>query len=203
MSNNILKFERRKPPQPQRQPRRTPPNYGALIVIALVAVIAWFTSSPFPFGIGNHSAVRSEDSAESLTTVRTGRSDEASRVQSSELHRTTFAMCGSFTHENCVIDGDTFYFRGDKIRVADIDAPETNPPRCEYEARLGDQATEQLLLLLNAGPFTLTPTADGRDQDRYGRKLRLVLRDGASIGAILVARGLARTWTGQRQPWCT
>ena len=38
--------------------------------------------------------------------------------------------------------------------------------------------------LLNADPFTLTPIK--RDCNRYGRKLRIVERDGVSLGAVLV-----------------
>jgi micrococcal nuclease len=193
--DNILKFRRRKP----SGPRQTPPFLGALIVIALASAIAWCTSPPLAIGTGGHGVASTETAA----TVRTGRNDDVSRVQSSDAHSVRFAMCGSSARENCVVDGDTFHFRGEKIRVADIDAPETNPPRCQHEADLGDQATETLLALLNAGPFTLANNPDGRDVDRYGRKLRIVMRDGASIGAILVARGLARTWTGRRQPWCT
>ena len=99
-----------------------------------------------------------------------------------------------------MIDGDTFRLGGETIRIADIDTPETHPARCEEEAALGAQATERLQALLNAGPFTLQSIE--RDQDRYGRSLRTVTRDGRSIGAMLVAEGLARPWTGSRQPWC-
>jgi micrococcal nuclease len=113
---------------------------------------------------------------------------------------TSFAMCGVVRRDDCVVDGDTFWYGGDKIRIADIDAPETHPPRCEYEARLGAEATRRLLQLLNEGPFTLR--AQGRDEDRYGRKLRIVTRDRRSLGGVLVSEGLAREWTGHRQPWC-
>src|SRR3546814_4288308 len=82
-----------------------------------------------------------------------------------------------------------------KVRVADIDAPETHPSRCAEEARLGKAATERLRALLDAGPVTLV-TAD-RDVDRYGRKLRIVERDGRSLGAVLVREGLAREWGGR------
>lgn len=101
---------------------------------------------------------------------------------------------------NCVVDGDTFYYGTVKIRVADIDAPETHPPRCAREADLGNQATRRLSELLDAGPFELVRF--DRDTDRYGRKLRVVMRNGRSLGDRLVAEGLARTWTGRRQPWC-
>lgn len=102
--------------------------------------------------------------------------------------------------DNCVVDGDTFRMDGATIRISDIDAPETHPPRCAYETDLGDRATRRLSRLLSAHSFQLV-RAD-RDLDRYGRQLRVVIRDGRSIGKMLVAEGLARPWTGKRRPWC-
>lgn len=113
----------------------------------------------------------------------------------------SFSMCASPPHSNCVIDGDTFYLGGQSIRVADIDTPETNQPQCRYEAELGASATRRFLQLLNDGPFEIAQWG-GRDEDQYGRKLRTVSRGGRSLGAILVSEGLARNWTGSRQPWC-
>lgn len=99
-----------------------------------------------------------------------------------------------------VIDGDTFDYRGDRIRIAGIDTPETHPPRCPREAALGARATERLEELL-AQPFTLTPI--DRDEDVYGRKLRHVrLADGRDAGTVLIAEGLARPYAGGRRPWC-
>ena len=37
---------------------------------------------------------------------------------------------------------------------------------------------------------------------RYGRKLRVVLVNGQSIGDTLVSEGLARWYAGGRRPWC-
>lgn len=111
-----------------------------------------------------------------------------------------FGLCDSDWSSDCVIDGDTFRMAGASIRIADIDAPETHPSRCAKEARLGERATIRMQAMLNEGPFELE-TVD-RDTDRYGRKLRVVTRDGASLGDMLVAEGVARTWTGQREPWC-
>lgn len=99
-----------------------------------------------------------------------------------------------------MVDGDTFWFRGDKYRIADIDTPETHGPRCEAEGVLGARATQRLQTLLNAGPFSLA--SGDRDSDRYGRALRVVTRKGQSIGEQLVAEGLARSWDGARHPWC-
>ena len=54
--------------------------------------------------------------------------------------------------------------------------------------------------LLNAGPFSMVTGL--RDEDQYGRKLRMVTRDGRSIGEVLVGEGLARRWEGSRRSWC-
>lgn len=112
-----------------------------------------------------------------------------------------FALCQNGYARNCVVDGDTFALNGMRVRIADIDAPETHPPRCAREAALGRQATMRLQMLLNIGAFRLASI--DRDTDRYGRKLRLVERDGRSIGQMLVAEGLARRYRGgHRTGWC-
>jgi micrococcal nuclease len=99
-----------------------------------------------------------------------------------------------------VIDGDTFEQGGVKIRIADIDTPEL-AGQCADEIRRARQARERMHALLHAGPFELHRIS-GRDEDRNGRKLRIVTREGRSLGDQLVAEGLARTWSGRRQPWC-
>lgn len=111
-----------------------------------------------------------------------------------------FAVCG-IVRRTCVIDGDTFWLDGEKIRLADIDTPEISEPRCPSEYDRGIQARDRLVVLLNDGAFNLRPIG-GRDADQYGRKLRVAMRDGRSIGDQLVGEGLARTWTGRREPWC-
>jgi micrococcal nuclease len=110
----------------------------------------------------------------------------------------TFSVCGSGQRITCVVDGDTFWFRGEKIRIADIDTPELSPPRCERERGLA--AKQRLLEILNSGPVSFKTTA--RDEDRFGRKLRIVYRERRSVGDILVAEGLARKWEGSRRSWC-
>jgi micrococcal nuclease len=112
----------------------------------------------------------------------------------------TFTLCVRASEQNCVIDGDTIRYRGIKIRLEDIDAPEAFSPKCVTEAIRARQATQRLLELMNAGPFRLVGGA--RDEDRYGRKLRVIQRDGRSVGETLVAEGLARRWDGARRSWC-
>lgn len=113
----------------------------------------------------------------------------------------SFSLCHTGGGTNCVVDGDTIWLDGEKIRVADIDTPETHGPKCQAEGELGARATRRLHQLVNAGPFSVSAIGN-RDTDPYGRKLRVLTRDGHSLGDQLVSEGLARTWTGRREPWC-
>ncbi|MQB27310.1 thermonuclease family protein [Agrobacterium tumefaciens] len=95
-----------------------------------------------------------------------------------------FALCDETIRVNCVVDGDTIWFRSEKIRIADIDAPEIFSPHCRDERSIGEASRDRLLELLNGGSFTLV--AGWRDTDRFGRKLRAVTRHGRSLGEMLV-----------------
>jgi endonuclease YncB( thermonuclease family) len=101
------------------------------------------------------------------------------------------SLCPPGPHDNCVWDGDTFWLSGEKIRVADIDAPELDTPR-------GRPARDRLLQLLDAGPFIIRREG----VDRYGRTLAVVERHGSSLGCELVREGLARPWIGPHGPRC-
>lgn len=124
----------------------------------------------------------------------------ASSGRASGEWRRSFGACKWGGGTDCVVDGDTLYLGGTKIRVADIDAPETHDYRCPEERELGERAAERLRQLVNSGPVELAPI--GRDEDRYGRKLRVVKVGGTSVGDTLVREGLARPYAGGRRPWC-
>ena len=64
----------------------------------------------------------------------------------------------------------------------------------------GEAAKLRLLQMLNAGEFSLVSGV--RDEDRYGRKLRVVSRAGKSLGEQLVQEKLARRWGSPRIDWC-
>lgn len=112
----------------------------------------------------------------------------------------TFTLCDGPVRTTCVVDGDTFWLRGDKIRISDIDAPEISEPECSSEREVGELSRDRLLALLNAGSFTLT--AGSPDTDRYGRKLRRVWRSGESLGVRLVEEGFAGRRDGPDIDWC-
>jgi len=114
--------------------------------------------------------------------------------------RASFHQCKWGGGTNCVVDGDTLYLEGQKIRIAGIDASETHDYGCPEELMLGDRATDRLQSLLNGGAITLS-TID-RDEDVYGRKLREVAVDGSDVGDTLISEGLARAYGGGRRSWC-
>lgn len=58
--------------------------------------------------------------------------------------RTTFPYCGDAQRVTCVVDADTFWLEGEKIRISDIDTPELSPPRCEAERVKGEAAKRRL-----------------------------------------------------------
>lgn len=112
----------------------------------------------------------------------------------------SFGYCYTGGGTNCVVDGDTFWIGGEKVRIAGIDAPETHPSRCDYEAQLGNAATEKLHALLNSGAVTMTSI--DRNRDIYGRLLRDVQVNGADVGEAMVSAGVAREYGSGRRPWC-
>lgn len=127
---------------------------------------------------------------------------EAQSRAGGESERALFPLCSGPVRVTCVVDGDTIWYRGTKIRLADIDTPEISRPGCARERDLGQRATERLRQLLNAGAFRLEPPPGGRTRDRFGRELRIVTRGGQSLGAVLVSEGLAARWGGPRKAWC-
>jgi len=107
-------------------------------------------------------------------------------------------VCVGPVRVNCVIDGDTVWVDGEKIRLSAIDAPEIEG-RCRFERELAARARRRLSELLSSQPFTVARSGT----DRYGRTLAtLYLRDGGEVGTVMTREGLAREWTGRRLPWC-
>ncbi|WP_445558063.1 thermonuclease family protein [Ochrobactrum sp. A-1] len=103
-----------------------------------------------------------------------------------------------------MIDGDTFTIRAERIRIANIDAPEIGHPKCDAERRLGLVARKRLAELLGSGQVDIEKgdPESGRIKDRYGRTLALVYVDGKDVGETLIEELLARPWQGKRRNWC-
>ncbi len=109
-------------------------------------------------------------------------------------------LCGSGPRVTCVVDGDTFWLDGEKIRIEGYDTPETTTNICggQREVELGRRAAERLMQLLSQGNVSMGRT----DEDRYGRTLAIVHVDGQDVGDILIAEGLARRWPDGPEFWC-
>ena len=105
-------------------------------------------------------------------------------------------ICPPGPRDDCVVDGDSPWWGGERIRLADIDAPEMQG-RCASATQLALRARNRLAELLGNG-FTITRIGT----DRYDRTLAVVTVGGLSVGDLLVGEGLARTWSGRREPWC-
>jgi micrococcal nuclease len=181
-------------------------------LFALFAMTAAF-SAAILFALDPQRAVDSSNAhpSSALDTQATGHAGSTSRYGDTRnsyavprrqlgIYDVAIKRCGRHRY-TCVVDGDTFWLNGEKIRIADIDTPEVHQPTCRQELRLGLMATERLIELLNQGEFALLSSESG-DVDKYGRKLRVIVREGNSIGEQLVHEGLAQHWTGRKRSWC-
>jgi len=89
--------------------------------------------------------------------ARTTLLGEAAPSPATDTLSARFGFCRNGGGRNCVVDGDTFRFGGEKYRIADVDTPETHPARCAAEAALGAAATRRLRDWLNEGPSRWSP----------------------------------------------
>lgn len=117
---------------------------------------------------------------------------------SSESAKAAFGYCGQGEHINCVGDAGTFWYKGEKIVIADMISPNVDRARCEDERKIAFAAKSRLLALLNAGPFNMN--AAGKSDDRGAP--RVVSRDGRSFGTRLIDEGLARKPGLTGGSWC-
>lgn len=97
---------------------------------------------------------------------------------------------------HCVVDGDTLWWHGEKIRIAEIDAPELTG-RCAAERRRARAARDRLVALLDGHKLVIRRTGT----DRFGRTLAQITSSGTSIGEQLLREGHATRWPG-RKDWC-
>ena len=89
-----------------------------------------------------------------------------------------------------VVDGDTIAVGRERIRILNIDAPESHEPRCDRELVAGLKAEERLAQLVRVEAVSVA--RDGKD--RYGRTLATLSAGGRDIGTVLIAEGLALPW---------
>lgn len=133
--------------------------------------------------------------------VERGRTQPIVPIAQTKFFQQRIPICGRGKRVTCVVDGDTIWLGGEKIRFLGIDAPEVgNTADCLKEKRIGTVATERMAEIVSSGAIELRR----RGQDRYGRTLATVLVDGRDAGEILRAEGLAVEYRGRATaaPWC-
>lgn len=115
----------------------------------------------------------------------------------------TLADSGSRSIVASVTDGDTFRLTtGERIRIAGIDAPETqqDQARCALERERGRAASRQLRAMLEGQSVTIE-----RASRSYNRTVARVHFNGRDLGRELIRLGIARPWPrGTPKPdWCS
>lgn len=80
-----------------------------------------------------------------------------------------------------LIDGDTFAYGAERIRIRGIDTPEKSDSG-------GFEATQRLDLLLKDGPIVVVPEA----VDKYGRVVADVYVNGRNVAEVLKSEGYAK-----------
>jgi micrococcal nuclease len=106
-------------------------------------------------------------------------------------------FCAGTKRFTCVVDGDTFWLKGEKIRIMDIDAPEMGGA-CLEEREKSASAAARLAELLSSGEIEL----ERHGQDFHKRTLAIVIVEGLDVSRVLIDEELALPWSGKREVWC-
>ena len=130
-----------------------------------------------------------------ISDITNQRSEEAD----AGAHAAQFAYCYSHRAPNCVLDGDTVYFGGERMEIAGIDAPEIRGAQCGQEESRGVDAAVQLLALLNSGKVKVS----GPLRDENGRGVRKLQVDERDVGNAMISAGVAREYGGGPRSWCS
>jgi endonuclease YncB( thermonuclease family) len=107
-----------------------------------------------------------------------------------------FAFCGRSGLNNCVADGNTFWMKGVKMKLAGIEVPQTDQARCMNERQKGFAAKVRLRDMLNGGAFEVASAGNGSGEQKS------LSRSGMSFAEQLMREGLAHPATAKNQSWC-
>jgi endonuclease YncB( thermonuclease family) len=99
-----------------------------------------------------------------------------------------------------VIDGDTVRIGAERVRILNIDAPETESrARCNAERRLAARATMTLTEIIMGERLEI----ERHGKDRFGRTLAYIRVSGADVGEMLIRARVAVRWGNGRPDWCS
>ena len=108
-----------------------------------------------------------------------------------------FESCDDLTGDACILSADSYAYKGQRYHLADIAVPSLADAQCPAEAELAQQGRTALAAMINGGAFDAQP--DPIDPDPSAR---LLVRDGVSIGQLMILKGHARPWSPKPIDWC-
>lgn len=106
-----------------------------------------------------------------------------------------FSACDDAAGHACVLSPGQFSYRGRSYRLSDVAAPSLIDPACPLEEEIAQKGRMTLLALMNGGAFEMM--VDPADDSA-----RILMRDGVSLGALLILKGYAKPATTVRFDWC-
>jgi micrococcal nuclease len=115
---------------------------------------------------------------------------------------THMKVCKGSVRVTCLVDGDTIWIDGKKLRMTGYDTPEPTTDICggEAEIALAHKATVRALELLNTMPWTVEYSGD---IDNTGTRELVTIRiESRDLGDILIEEHLARKWPDGDEFWC-
>ncbi|MCF4099785.1 excalibur calcium-binding domain-containing protein [Maritalea mediterranea] len=210
-------------PQLYRRTSRVPDkslvDVRTILIFSMIATVSFFAVSWFAKGwsppqtVKHFLAAAGCDAAASAGLFETKRGapgywphhDGNSDGVACELtSRPSVGLCSGGNRAarrvTCVVDGDTIWEEGSKLRFLDIDAAETdNKASCAAERVAAAKGAQMVIEAMQTG-YRIHYT--GRTGG-YGRDLvKMYNSDGQDVGQLLIQQGFAQPWPNSSNPWC-
>jgi len=109
-----------------------------------------------------------------------------------------FGQCYNAVGPNCVYDGDTIHFAGERIEIAGIEAPRIDGAGCSNERARGIEAAVRLADILNRGKVATA----GEVREPDGSTRTKVEVGGFDVGVAMINAGVARDSGDGPGNWC-
>ena len=115
---------------------------------------------------------------------------------SAAIARPLYPLCGDEKLRSCVLDGNTFWYGGEFMRLKAINPP---PTQVACTTSTADAARDRLMKLLNTGEIFVFRYGT----DEQGHTLSRVLVEGREVGETLIAEGLAQPSSSSTGAFCS
>jgi endonuclease YncB( thermonuclease family) len=112
------------------------------------------------------------------------------------IARPLYPLCGDEKLRSCVVDGNTFWYGGEFMRLKAINPPAT---KVACVTSTADAARDRLMKLLNTGEIFVFRYGT----DTEGHTLSTVLVEGKEVGETLIAEGLAQPSSASTGAFCS